>query len=786
MQCSNSIISLLGYTKQELIGKKVELLMPSIYQDDHAAVIGSRIKNMRTTFNIHKDAYKSAIEKKQFFILPKTKLGFLLATNIRFSVYNDDDFSNAYIVKSKFELKDTKSVYAYYIMTKDDFIVDSISSSCLNIGLTMDLIKEYPVNLNYLVRSLENFEEMDMYAKYSEYEEEPKKVYWVYPDLLYPKNEIMELSSKSDMEREQMTQDSKREAFNLLVTRIRFREDETLGYSFRLTSVDQRRHNQEGLEHKYSFNQKRNIMYDMMHLNYMRTNLVTKKSKQSELTILKSPLNVEIGKTVSTIKKKKKKQKNYKDERSDDDEEESEEKQVEENILTKDKISEYQARSAEDIRNLINSLTFFGDGLSLFKRDTELKNPYEDHYNKIPLIKQTLEEFTKKMISKKSIDKKDPHKSKDTNSNSSTNFSDISSSMDYMSDSSSSLSNIFNDKSVTNIKYFSFLMFLLLCAIISVEFFISLSIINDSNDRFFYADKAFKIMNALLYTKFFLTEAVLAQNPNYTNFEASYNGNNTQYILDMMTELSTYRQTISDTYSYFSNASVTFDAPYFNFINKKIVYIRTLSNGQPSVIQNPFTDAINRIPTSIFYVSTVNNNFNQINMQNRNAYELMMNLLNDYFLDWRALTFILVDDVKNHTQMDNRLLIIFAVSFVLSILSIVGIRLLINKFIDDREKPVDLFLTIKKQKFEELKYSSEAFLNKLLNQFFGNEEAEEEMMFDSSLKIKADDINIVKFKQKNEYKQSIRTSSEYLLILLKIFIFFVIFQAYMADRKSVV
>jgi hypothetical protein len=351
-----------------------------------------------------------------------------------------------------------------------------------------------------------------------------------------------------------------------------------------------------------------------------------------------------------------------------------------------------------------------------------------------------------------------------------------------MSDSSSSLNNIFNDKSVTNIRYFSFVMFLLLCVIISVEFFISLSIINDSNDRIFYADKAFNILNALLYTKFFLTEAVLSQSPNYTNYEDTYAGNNTQYILDMMAEMSNYRQVITDTYSYFSNATVTFDQAYYDFINTQVIYVRTLSNGFPGVIQNPFTDAINRIPTTIFYVSTVNNNYNLINMKNRNAYELMMNLLNDYFLNWRALTLILVDDVKNHTDMDIRLIIIFAVSFLLSAISILGIRLLINKFIDDREKPVDLFLTIKKQKFEELKYSSEAFLNKLMNKFFGNEEAEEEMMFDSSLKIKHDDIVIAKFKQKNEYKQSIRTSSEYLLIILKIFIFFFIFQAYMAFK----
>ncbi len=75
-------------------------------------------------------------------------------------------------------------------------------------------------------------------------------------------------------------------------------------------------------------------------------------------------------------------------------------------------------------------------------------------------------------------------------------------------------------------------------------------------------------------------------------------------------------------------------------------------------------------------------------------------------------------------------------------------------------------------------------MNKLLNKFFGNEEAEEEMMSDAAIKIKSDDIIIAKFKQKNEYKQSIRTSSEYLLIFFKIFIFFLVFQAYMAFKYA--
>jgi len=131
-------------------------------------------------------------------------------------------------------------------------------------------------------------------------------------------------------------------------------------------------------------------------------------------------------------------------------------------------------------------------------------------------------------------------------------------------------------------------------------------------------------------------------------------------------------------------------------------------------------------------------------MTQRNTYDLMFNLLNDYLTTWRELTFIIIRDVKSHTSGDNKLVIIFGCSFLISIISLISIKRLIGKFIDDREKPIDLFLTIKKQKFEELKFSSEAFLNKLLNKFFGNEESEEEMLSDSAIKIKPDEINIAK------------------------------------------
>lgn len=754
--------------------------MPSIYGTDHSKILASRIKTLRASYNVHKETFKSS-EKKQIFILPKTKVGYLVPINARFTIYNDDDFSNTYIIKSKFEIKDTKSVYAFYILTKDDFTIDSISSSCLNLNLSMDLLKRYVINLNLLIRNELN-DEVNLSEKYGEYEEEPKKVIWVFPDLLYPKNEILDLSRKTDFEKEELIHKSHKKEFNLLITRIKYKEDEILGYCLRLTNLDQRRQNQENLDIRMHFNDNKSLMYDMTKLNYMRTVLVNEKTHQPDIShfMNKSPERT-LEKTILSPLKHNKKRRKKGDEKSD----EEEEKLLEEKALTKEKIQEFQAKNSDEIRGFINSLAFFGEGVALFKRDTEFKNSYEDHYNKIPLIKQSLEEFSKKMAIRKnnSLEKK----ADKTNKNeSNSTASDANSNLEFVSDTSSSLNNIFNDKSVTNIKYFSFFVFVLLCTIISVEFFISLNIIQNNNSRMFYADKAYSILNSLLYTKFFLTEAVLAQDQNYNNvdFKNIVNGkrNNTEYILQMMKEMSQYHQNITDTNSFFSNATVNFGTDYNNYINNQQIFIRTLSNNIPSLEYAPFSNLISRITTIIFGLSNVNKNSDAFNMNNKGCYELMMNLLNDYLLVWRKATFLLIQDVDNHTYGYNSLAIIFGISFAISLISILIIKKLIGKFVDDREKPVDLFLTIKKVKFEELKYSSEAFLNKLLNKFFGNEETEEEMLSDSAIKIKSDDINIAKFKQKNDYKQSIRTSSEYLLIFIKILIFFAIFQAYMTFK----
>ena len=195
-QCTSSLMNLLGYMKREIIGKKIEILMPEIFKTGHANMLSYKIKEMNQSNKSERNSYHEN-DKKNIFIVMKNKMGYLVPLTAKHLIYKDADFTNSFIIKSQMEAKDSKSVYAYYILTKRDFSVSGISSSATNLGITMDILNKYTIYLEFLVRD-KNYGMIDFIGNIKDYEEELREVLWVYPDLIYPKNKINNSNLKKE------------------------------------------------------------------------------------------------------------------------------------------------------------------------------------------------------------------------------------------------------------------------------------------------------------------------------------------------------------------------------------------------------------------------------------------------------------------------------------------------------------------------------------------------------------------------------------------------------------
>ena len=274
IQCSNSFVHFIGFQKFNLIGKKIEQIMPNIYYEDnaHAKMLVKRLKYAQNY--LARDGIFN-LDKQNKIISPKEKNGFIKVCLIRHTLYSEDDFGNSVLIKAKFEQRDLKSNYPFYILTKNDFTIDSISSSALNLGLTQDLIKKHIIDLNILIRN-ENFNPIHFNERVDEFEEEQKPVYWIYPNLIYPKDDNMKNIGEIDIEK--TISESKKKKFNLIISKIRYSEENVFAYLFRFLEIKVEKNDKEYIiNQELKIKDEYNIMYDLYNLHYIRTKLVYEK-----------------------------------------------------------------------------------------------------------------------------------------------------------------------------------------------------------------------------------------------------------------------------------------------------------------------------------------------------------------------------------------------------------------------------------------------------------------------------------------------------------------------------
>ena len=801
---SNSVSNLTGYTKEELINKPIEFLMPSIFIDNHAKKVSNFIKKFNTHELDNNEEFFETEENKQSFILMKSKAGYLKPLKAKHSLFSNNDFSGSYVIKTKLEYNDPKSLYAYYILTKPDFSVEGISSSSLNLGLSMDLLKKDVVKINLLIRDNRN-DLFNLAEDYIKYKEEPKQIVWIFPCMIYPKSDTLKNKNK-DKTILELTELSPKKKFLLQIFTMKYDENEILGFVMKFTEIMKKK-NTCPVYSRLIPRDNKNVMFDLLNLKYIRTILVKKKSG---LRNLREKEDYEINALTdkkSLIENKNIRRTNQINEdlfESSDDEEGK--KKIE---ITKDKLIELQSRNSNEIKKFISLIPFYGNDVSLEKHRPN-KEKYIYGKTQEPLVKIEISNFTKrlekKMRENPEMFKKINHMKKSDESIIRSGSNDLNkNAFDYSSsssnvtmkneiakknindlnnlnnDASTSLTNIFNSKSITYLKIINFFMFLLVCVIIIIEFCFGYTFILDVKNRFNYLSKSYDLCNVLLLSKYFITEAVFTNSPLY-NYSISIKIGKENYINYLKKEMASCRQEFENIFSKFSTASLTFSKEYINFISNTNITITSItSTGKVTNDPQPFVAAMNRISTLLFYVSTVTNE--KIDMSDSNCYELIYNLLNGYFVATKSVTLILIENLQNKLLSFKNVLYIFIIlSIVISILFILIFLRILAHFIADREKPINLFLAIKKKIFEDLKNSSEAFSNKLLNTFFGNEDIEEESQQDYQPNIQPNDINIIKFKAQNEKKPSLTKEKTNLYFLVQLIIYFLIFCLYIINK----
>ena len=140
-------------------------------------MLSDRLKKLRQLMQENQSDDLKDRAKTNFLLIPKTKAGYLYPVNCMFDIYNDDDFANTFIIRTDFGIRDAKMNYSYYIVTRPDFSIDSISSSTINLGFTLEMLKKYVINIKDLIINLKG-EFIDFKESLKEYQD-PKDVYFL-------------------------------------------------------------------------------------------------------------------------------------------------------------------------------------------------------------------------------------------------------------------------------------------------------------------------------------------------------------------------------------------------------------------------------------------------------------------------------------------------------------------------------------------------------------------------------------------------------------------------------
>ena len=190
---SESLSIFLGYEKQELIGKSLENIYPNILTEIMKKKIKQDIKDIKS-MHYDENKQKNLIFKESDnsnnvkSIIIKLRRGYILPIACSIKISESNDYSEDFFIRIRMENRQEKYDYSYYILTNLDLSIENISSSAIHLGLSLDLLKKYNIKIDNLIRKM-NGRSLNILEKYHDFEEEGLPVKWVFPDVIYPKDD---------------------------------------------------------------------------------------------------------------------------------------------------------------------------------------------------------------------------------------------------------------------------------------------------------------------------------------------------------------------------------------------------------------------------------------------------------------------------------------------------------------------------------------------------------------------------------------------------------------------
>ena len=153
IKISSDLCQHFGYSKQELTGQHINILIPDFIRNNHDLYLEKRIKEIE--FNI-KGSINSSLQSHYFYC--KNSAKFITKTHFLMTCLYDEDYNP--IVFCKIAYLNEKNVCA--ILTNEKFLIEYFSSNCIN---CLNLSKKYYINKIDIFKLIKELNKMEKVYK---------------------------------------------------------------------------------------------------------------------------------------------------------------------------------------------------------------------------------------------------------------------------------------------------------------------------------------------------------------------------------------------------------------------------------------------------------------------------------------------------------------------------------------------------------------------------------------------------------------------------------------------